>query len=165
MEDEKWVLSADGETFCPTAYASREEAIAEGVRMAEEVVGPDVEQISESLDTENVFYDLVSNGDGGPFSMPPSFFVGIAVEFAPEVDEDDVLDRIASDAYDFGDEWAQDWIDDLDGISQAERERLRGMLQDALDRWLDETKNRPGFFMVERVEHVDGDGTVLPRWA
>lgn len=163
--DGRWVLSADGETFCETTYASREKAISAGIRMAEEVVGPDADEISQRIDSDSIFYDLVSNGDGGPFCVPPSFFVGVAVEFAPQVDEDNVLDQISANAYDFGGEWAQDWIDDIDGISKPERERLRDMLQDALDRWLGETRNRPGFFMACQVEHVDGDGTVLPRWA
>ena len=137
--DGRWVLSADGETFCETAYASREDAISAGVRMAEEVVGP--------------------------YSMPPAFWVGIRVGFVPEVDEGDVLERVCDDAYDFAGEYSETWEENLLSTSTSECARLHDMLQAAFDRWLSETGNHPLFFMVEHIEHIDGDGTVLPRWA
>lgn len=163
--DGRWVLSADGETFCETAYASREDAISAGVRMAEEVVGPDADKISQRIDSDSIFYDLVANGEGGPYSMPPAFWVGIRVGFVPEVDEGDVLERVCDDAYDFAGEYSETWQENLISASTSECARLHDMLQAAFDRWLSETGNHPLFFVVEHIEHIDGDGTVLPRWA
>ena len=97
--------------------------------------------------------------------MPPDFWVGIRVMFVPEVDEDDVLDRVCDDAYDFAGEYSETWQENLCSASASEGARLHDLLNAAFGRWLGETGNYPLFFMVEHIEHIDGDGTVLPRWA
>ena len=152
MSVDQWVLSPNGEEFVGDFYRSRNEAISAGMRMAEEVVGPDVDAIEDTIDDTNIFYQELSDGDG-PFSMPPDFFVGISDRFEPDVNEDKVIECLHDDAESFAGEVAEDW---LEWLRDTDRHKLHDMLQAAFDRWAKETRNEPDFYNVWHIEHIDG---------
>lgn len=81
-----------------------------------------------------------------------SYQVGQIDTFAPSLDVDWAIEYIAENAMDNCGEVADDY---LNGVSKEETKRLEELLNEALTKWLDETKNHPGFFTIYDIsEHV-----------
>ncbi|ACL77590.1 hypothetical protein [Ruminiclostridium cellulolyticum] len=81
-----------------------------------------------------------------------SYQVGQIITFTPSLDADWAIEQIAENAMDNCGEVANDY---LDCVPKEETDRLEELLNEALTKWLDETKNHPGFFYIDDIsEHV-----------
>lgn len=89
--------------------------------------------------------------EAGKDEYGDEFWVGREVRFKPQIDEEKVIDDLRDQAYDFADEYADDW---LLSIAEKDVERLRYMLQRAFKLWMFETGNVPSFFVIVDTRHV-----------
>lgn len=80
------------------------------------------------------------------------FYIGQAVvTFQPFIDADDVLERIAEEAYDEN-EYAEEYLDDVTTIDKNE---LSAMLNSALKKWLKKHPYyKPTFYSIKHIEKV-----------
>jgi len=139
-----WYLSRDGEVYDVGPYASRDEAILDGLGMWRQVTAPDAPAVPL---TDLYQYDLFAG-----LEDDPTFYVGRRVDHVPTIDADMVVEGLQSDAYEECGECSEGW---LDGVSARERDRLRRALQTALDRWLRHVGEEPTFFTVTDTSEVD----------
>jgi len=79
-----------------------------------------------------------------------SYQVGQITCFIPSIDVDNVLDYISENAYDQCGECSEGYLD----YTKEEKQKLEDMLNEALERWMDETNNHPTFFMIENTEDI-----------
>lgn len=136
-ETDKWAISPDGEYFEPIEAISREQAIDEGIRqwMAARLGARDTELFEPPAPPEE----------------EADFYIGHRSEYEAGIDDCDVLWLI---------ECLQDQADDeccesyLEGTSEDERERLRGLLSAAFKLWEREAKAEPSFFTVNDAERI-----------
>ena len=138
MSNGEWYLSSDGEYYNAGCYPDRDSAMNAGIEMYWRVARG-----------EEKWNDLYPDGPDSLF--PPTFWVGRKQEWWPCVDEDYMLDCVIEQADDYAGEFAEGWMD----VSKEDREKLRGMLQEAFDKWIRETGNEPTFFMIECSEEID----------
>lgn len=78
--------------------------------------------------------------------------VGQINTFEPSLYADWAIEQITENAIDNCGEVAEDY---LDYLPKEETERLEELLNEALAKWLDETKNHPSFFTVDNIsDHI-----------
>lgn len=121
MSDEKrtYTWSHDGEHFECEEHASREDALEAG-------------------------WDADPDGD--------HVWTGVAIpgaEVRPEINANDVIERLQEEAYGEVGEAAEDW---LDKASKEQVAELGRDLNAALTAWLDRHKLQPTYFAVQDVE-------------
>lgn len=74
--------------------------------------------------------------------------VGQLNVYAASIDVNQVIDNITDDAWDQCGEYAEDYLCHL---PEKEVDRLGELLNEALNKWLDETNNHPGFYTLSSV--------------
>lgn len=79
-------------------------------------------------------------------------YVGRLAVFDPCVNEDHVIDCLVEDAYDFGGEWAESY---LDHVSKEQREELGEMLTATFKEWSKKHGQNPTFFIITNIEEVE----------
>lgn len=126
VEDEIWGSSDEFDT--------KEEAIAYG---KEEFEGLYEDENGEKFDSE--IYKKI-------------FYVGKVERFVPSVCADSVIETLRDNAYDEVGEFAETF---LERISKEEYTFLEERLNQALNDWLDETKNHPTFYKIVDVEKIE----------
>lgn len=114
-----------------------------------------VERWHASEDSYDFDYDAYGSMEdaveGGKCEYGGEFWVGREVRFQPQVDEDKIIDEVRDQAYEFADEYAEDW---LLSVAEKDAKKLRDMLQEAFELWMFETGNEPDFFMVVDTRRV-----------
>ena len=83
-----------------------------------------------------------------------SFQVGQIVYFKPSVDVENVLERISENAYDECGDCGEDYLSDIYNLGT---DRLKELLNEALDRWIKETNNEPNFYKIENIEIIQSN--------
>ena len=76
------------------------------------------------------------------------FEVGQLDIFKPSLDADWAIEHISENAWDECGEHGEDY---LNYLPKDEIDRLDILLNEALNKWLDETKNHPGFYTITSV--------------
>lgn len=132
----KWLINLveDGIWSSEYEFDTKEEAIAYG---KSEFEGLYEEENGEKFDAE---------------TYKEIFYVGKIERYTPSVCAYSVIDNIVDNAHDEVGEVAESF---LESVSKQEYGFLEERLNEALNEWLDETKNHPTFFKIVNVERVE----------
>lgn len=129
----------DNDIWYGDSFASREEAIADGVR-----------QYNDALN--NIGTELFD--DDYPESPSGIFHVGESMPFIPTIDAVQIIEHLQEDAdYQCG-EVAEDFLD-WNYITDEQVADLQDNLQRELDAWLKRHKLTPGFYQIINIEKID----------
>lgn len=63
-------------------------------------------------------------------------------------DADDILDRMDEGAFEEAGEASEGWPNP----TEADKAKLTAMVREAITKWMEETKNKPSFYLVRDVE-------------
>ncbi|WP_407270017.1 hypothetical protein [Radiobacillus sp. PE A8.2] len=136
VNEGKWLINIveDGIWDSSEEFDTKEEAIAYG-----------------KLEFEGIYEE--ENGEEFNSELyKKEFFVGKIERFVPSVCVDSVVERIAENAYDEVGDVAESY---LERISKEEYNSLEERLNQALNEWLDKTKNHPTFYTIVNTEKVE----------
>lgn len=117
--------------------------------------GSESERWHLSEDGETYDYDAYGSMEdaieAGKQKFGNDFYAGREVSWLPQIDEEKIIDDLRDQAYDFADEYADNW---LISVKEKDLELLRKIMQEAFELWMFETGNQITFFMVEKPMHV-----------
>lgn len=145
MENGKWVLSLqEGEIWhCTESFDSKIAAIRQGREC--------LENVARSVDINGYEADLFGKelelGD-----MVECFYVGKSRLFKPNIDADDIFERLGDDAFDEAGEVAEDY---LWNVKEEERNELSVELTKVFNDWASKYKHEPHFWIVDDIEKVE----------
>jgi len=80
-----------------------------------------------------------------------SFYVGQIKSFVPSVDVGRIIDDIGEEAYEQCGEFGEEYLWHL---PIEEINKLEELLNEALNKWLNETNNEPTFYTLRNVETI-----------
>ncbi|HHY72261.1 MAG TPA: hypothetical protein GX497_03370 [Bacillus bacterium] len=131
----KWLINwnEDGIWNSLDEFETKEDAISYGKANFEEIFE---DEIGTEFDSE------IEN---------KVFYVGQITCFSPGINAEHVLEQIAEHAYDEVGEVAESY---LENVSKEDCNILEERLNNALNEWLKETKNKPNFFKIEKIEEI-----------
>lgn len=79
------------------------------------------------------------------------FWIGQISEYNPSINASYIIDSLVEQAFDKCGEASDNF---LSGISKEEEYKLETMLNDVLNKWLEETNNQPTFYSIENMETI-----------
>lgn len=80
-----------------------------------------------------------------------SFYVGQIKDFIPTINVWRIIDELMEDASEQCGEASDSF---LENITKEQRNRLSELLDEALNKWLDETNNHPNFYGIDNIETI-----------
>lgn len=139
----EWISSAWEDDWYDSynKYATREEAIADGIQQYRDAVNGLASTLYDEFDEDDT---------------PSIFYIGKFYPFVPTIDIDRIIEDVADDAYDecyegaMGTEFLewntlkQEWLDEL-----------QKQMQDVFDNWLKKYHLYPTFGNVVSIEEID----------
>jgi hypothetical protein len=69
-----------------------------------------------------------------------------------------IIEQLSMRAYDDVGEVAEDWPE----ATKADVEKLDDMISEAIEKWMDETANRPAFYELEEIQEHEPIDAVSP---
>lgn len=81
-----------------------------------------------------------------------SVFIGELEDYIPVIDAINIIEELQEEAYNECGECSETW---LDAINHKQTESLEERLNDALQKWLEETNNQPNFGKVTKIKCYD----------
>lgn len=94
---------------------------------------------------EDCIKDAIENYEKKPGD---TIAVGICEDYTPHLDAGSALDRVAEDAYEVCGEVAEDWPYFERGKGYADVDKLQEKIDKVFMKWLEETKQVPGFYHI-----------------
>lgn len=82
------------------------------------------------------------------------FYVGKKEEWWPTADAMAVIEGMESDAYEFADEYAEDWLSRV-RFDSPETADLQNRLQEVIDNWIKDHHLEPTFFLIRDTEAIE----------
>lgn len=87
----------------------------------------------------------------GVYNKAPSVvYIGENILYTPSVDAEDILDKIAEDAWDFAGEAAEGW-DAYNSKKQDELDELSEQITKNVKQWLKKYKYEPNFCAIQNI--------------
>lgn len=103
---------------------------------------------SDKFDSrEEAVVDADDEYEGRPFSVGKVVDYGDGECFIPEV-QDWVFEGLTENAHDVAGEFSEVWLED---VSIEDSNILRDKIKSAVKEWLNETNNKPDFYIVEET--------------
>jgi hypothetical protein len=79
------------------------------------------------------------------------FWIGQIVDYIPTINEYRIIDDLVEDAAEQCGEVSDSF---LDGMTEEQIKQLGLLLNETLNKWLEETKNQPNFYRIVNVESI-----------
>jgi hypothetical protein len=76
---------------------------------------------------------------------------GLLVRFSPYIDGEDVIDTVRDRAYDFGGEYAEDY---LSGVKREVEQELSEQLTKVFNEWAIKHSQQPSFYNIHKTKEI-----------